>query len=410
MTDSQHQTPSTPTSLARLARLAFAGGDLGVPWQQALARVGADAGDAAAVMDLSTIALLGGRREEGLGLQAHALERARHYRLPAASPGPRTLRLLAFVAPGDFMANTPLEFLLEDADVTLDKLYLTPGAPPQEVPEHDLAIVAVGESDVNRPLLDALAPLVRGWPRPVLNRPEQIAGLAREHAWRALQPIEGVEMPVTVRAARDALARVADGAAPLATALPGGVFPVIARPIASHAGDGLAKLDDAAALAAYLAGRTEDEFYLARFVDYRSPDGRFRKYRVALIDGCPFLCHMAISSHWMVHYLNAGMTEDAEKRAEEARVMAGFERGFAARHAAALAAIAEQLGLEYVALDCGESADGRLLVFEADVAMIVHAMDPPDLFPYKGPQMKRLFEAFVGALRAHAGRPLSDAA
>ena len=38
--------------------------------------------------------------------------------------------------------------------------------------------------------------------------------------------------------------------------------------------------------------------------------------------------------------------------------------------------------------------DGRLLLFEADVALIVHAMDPPDLYPYKVPAMAKLFAAF----------------
>jgi hypothetical protein len=34
------------------------------------------------------------------------------------------------------------------------------------------------------------------------------------------------------------------------------------------------------------------------------------------------------------------------------------------------------------------------LVFEVGTAMIVHAMDPPDLFPYKRPQMEKVFQAF----------------
>jgi hypothetical protein len=98
------------------------------------------------------------------------------------------------------------------------------------------------------------------------------------------------------------------------------------------------------------------------------------------------------------------MTESAVKREEEARFMAGFDEGFAARHAAALAAIAERVGLDYVAIDCGETPDGRLLVFEVDVAMIVHAMDPPALFPYKAPQMRKVFAAFRAMLGTRAGR------
>src|ERR1700680_1865526 len=100
-------------------------------------------------------------------------------------------------------------------------------------------------------------------------------------------------------------------------------------------------------MGAYLRERAEGEFYIAPFVDYRGPDGLFRKYRIALIDGEPFACHMAISEHLMVHYLKAGMRESAEKRAEEARFMAGFDNDFRRRHATAFRAIAERVGLDY---------------------------------------------------------------
>jgi hypothetical protein len=43
--------------------------------------------------------------------------------------------------------------------------------------------------------------------------------------------------------------------------------------------------------------------------------------------------------------------------------------------------------------------DGRLLIFEVGNGMIVHAMDHPDLFPYKRPQMDKVFSAFQMMLR-----------
>jgi hypothetical protein len=115
---------------------------------------------------------------------------------------------------------------------------------------------------------------------------------------------------------------------------------------------------------------------------------------VALIDGAPYICHYAISQNWMIHYLNAGMTESAEKRAEEAAEMAAFDQGFAQRHQAALTAIHQRLGMEYLGIDCGEMPNGDLLIFEADNAMIVHSMDPEDMFPYKAPAMRKVFKAF----------------
>lgn len=147
----------------------------------------------------------------------------------------------------------------------------------------------------------------------------------------------------------------------------------------------------------------ERQFFVTRFEEYRGEDGLYRKLRVAFIDRQPFLCHMAVSSAWMVHYLNAGMTESADKRAMEARAMAGFEDGFARRHAAAFEALHERLGFDYYSIDCAETPDGRLLVFEADTAAIVHLMDPPELFPYKQPQMRTVFAAFEAMLRRRVG-------
>jgi hypothetical protein len=394
--------PVAPIGMAALAKMAFDCVDLG-PLQQALTQRSLhDAGDAAALIDLSTIKLLGGARDEALRLQAMALQQNRLYRRRPDSAKADAIRLLAFVAPGDFMANAPLEFLLDGSNVTLDLLYIVPGAPlPPVIPEHDLAIVAVGESDQNRAVLREIAALIRDWQRPVLNVPSRIADLSRDAACGLLHEANGTAIPATLRVARVMLERIATGAAAVESILDRDL-PIIARPIGSHAGDGLLKLDDAPAVAGYLAVRPEDEFYISPFIDYRSADGLFRKYRIALIDGRPYACHMAVSQHWMVHYLNAGMTESAAKRDEEARFMAAFDDDFAMRHAAAFRAIAERVGLAYFAIDCGELPDGRLLLFEADVAMIIHAMDPPDMFPYKRPQMRKVFAAFAAMLRKYA--------
>lgn len=393
--------PPVPMGMRALATLAFAGGDLAPISSQLIGKMIAEPENSAVLMDLAMIETLYGNRGDALDLQTRALERQRIYRRPPAITGSRGLRLLALMAPGDFMANTPVEFLLEDSDVRLDMLYVLPDMPlPDTVPDHDLAFVAVGKSDANQTLLQQLGPIVRSWPRPVLNAPERIARLSREGAWELLASAPGVAMPKTLRIDRTSLARIGDGTARIESALGDYAFPIIARPVGSQAGQGLTKLDDAHAIAAYLQGQPEEEFYIAGFVDYRGADGLFRKYRIALIDGRPFACHMGVSQHWMIHYLNAGMRESAEKRAEEARFMAEFDDGFARRHETALTALAERVGLAYFGIDCGETPDGKLLIFEVDVAMIVHSMDPPELFPYKQPQMRKVFDAFRAMLEA----------
>lgn len=391
--------PATITGLATLANMAFAGANLGPLWRELTGRLSADARDAAALMDLSIIKQLTGDRANGLAFQAEALRLTRIYHQPASRPAQPALKLLAFVVAGDFMANTPLDFLLQGSGVTLDLLYVSPGQPvPGPVPEHDVAIVAIGQSDENQAALDQVAALLENWPRPVLNAPAPIARLAREQAWRQFGGLEGVVMGATVRLPRGSLEEIAMGRLAVGAALAGGEFPLIVRPAGSHAGQGLERLAGPAELRDYLLARSEEEFYLSRFVDYRSADGLYRKYRIALIDGRPYACHMAISDHWMIHYLNAGMHESEAKRAEEARFMVRFDEDFARRHRVAFAGLAARAGLEYFAIDCAETPEGKLLVFEADVAMIVHAMDPADLFPYKPVQMRKVFAAFTAML------------
>jgi hypothetical protein len=349
--------------------------------------------------DTSLALQLAFHRDDGLALQQKLLGLCSMFRLAGTQRHP--LRVLAVLAPGDLMINTPIEFLVRSLDVRLDLLYAIPNQPlPASVPEHDVAFFAVSESDSAS--LARLALISGAWPRPVLNDPSRIGGLARDVLSRRLAGIRGLHHPPTWRLSRVEIGALLGGRSAPDLLYPGAGWPLLLRPVGTHGGAGLIRVDNEAALAGAIAGNSAEEFYLCPFVDYRSPDGQFRKHRIALIDGAPQLCHTAISSHWMVHYLNAGMAS-AAKRAEEAASMVDFPTGFGRRHADAFAALAEATGLDYVVIDCAETRDGRLLVFEADVASIVHLLEPADLFPYKHEQMRCVFACFERMLRCAAG-------
>jgi hypothetical protein len=398
-----NDTMSEPLiGLAKIMRLIFSGVDLAPLGTQLVARAEAGSGkvDANAFMDLFTILLLRGDRELALSMQAQALALQQLYTAPTNATQP-AIRVLALLSAGDLMANTPIELLLENSGVELNLLYVGTHLPfPASVPDHDVLFVAVGESEENIPLLQELDSALKSWPRPVLNWPGRIALLSRDSACALLKSAPGVVIPDTARLSRMNLEKIgrkelavtsvlADGAV-----IDEGKSAMIVRPVDSHAGKGLDKLDTPTDIGNYLQALTQDEFYISRFVDYRSEDGQFRKYRIVLIKGRPFICHMGISSHWMIHYLNAGMTESAEKRAEEERFMANFDEEFSLHHQVAFRAIYERMGLDYLGIDCGETSDGKLLIFEVDSNMVVHALDPVDVFPYKRPQMQKVFAAF----------------
>ena len=389
--------------LATLLRLNLAGTDLQPVLERLIQQATDDPNDSCSLMDAAVIFQFHGNLELALNLQKEALSQRRLYCLPAKKPV--KLRLLALMVPGEIMANVPIECLLEDCDVELNIHYAT-GAEvdPAEIPEHDVLFVAICETEASRPILQAWLPLLAMWPRPVLNNPLNIERVARDTAAGLLSALPGVVMPPTLRLSRRALSQMTVSGVATNQLQPGLAFPLIVRPVDSHAGNDLYKVNSPAEMIEKLGTMPCDEFFVSPFVDYRSSDGQFRKYRIILIQGQPFACHMGISSHWMIHYLNAGMADSAEKRAEEAAFMADFETGFATRHAVALAAINDGIGLDYLGIDCAETSDGRLLVFEVDHAMVVHAMDPVDVYPYKQPAMQKIFSAFRAMLFKAAGK------
>lgn len=362
----------------------------------------------AALLDTATLAMLMRQNELGLQLQRDVLARCRLFRVQGGPLSTRPIRVLAIAAPGDLQMNLPIEFITAHLDVRLDLLFVTEdGVLPPVIPDHDVAFCVA--SDLDQAALHRCAALLRNWPRPILNDPNRLAcghieDLTRAGLAACFADAPGVYAPPVVSLSRTALAARLQGTDPHPALCDGGAWPLLVRQHGAHAGASLELVADAPALRAYLAAMPGERFDLTRFVDYRDADGLYRKRRVALIQGEAFLCHMGVSDHWMIHYLNAGMDRDAAKRTDEAAAMASFATDFAPRHATAFAALQDGLGLDYMVLDCAEAPDGRLLLFEVEMAAIVHLLDPAALFPYKPPQMRRVFQAF-GHMLERAARP-----
>ena len=387
---------------AQLTRQAFEGVDLHPLRDQLITKISEGAGHAGEGLDLSLIVQLLGDKQAGLAIQAEVLTFHRLFRSPCAVEKPR-LRVLALAAAIDMGGNTPIEFLLEESDIELLTLYVVDGVGlPEQLPDHDVAIVVASDSEECRQALALIEKAAPHWPRPLLNRPDLIGNLDRDKLYRLLMGIAGLDIPATIHATRAQLVDLSKGQIACEDIAGELHFPMIARPRGTHAGVGLGKLDDASALAAYLAERDEQDFFVARFVNYASPDGLYRKIRLTMVDGKPYACHMAIADRWDIWYLNAYMAFSEEKRAEEAVFMLDFDHAFAARHKNAIDEMSRRVGLDYFIVDCAENQSGELLIFEADNTAVVHNMDSPVVFPYKPPQMRKIFAAFTAMLSRHA--------
>ena len=117
-----------------------------------------------------------------------------------------------------------------------------------------------------------------------------------------------------------------------------------------------------------------------------------------MIRFCPY--HLAIGNDWKVHHVSTDMANQAWMQAEEEAFLQDPARVFNSWHYEALRAIQQRIGLEYFGIDCGLDRAGDLVVFEVNASMLVHERN--EEFPYKGPFVLRIKQAFDAMLRKFA--------
>jgi glutathione synthase/RimK-type ligase-like ATP-grasp enzyme len=284
-------------------------------------------------------------------------------------------RILMACAAG--LGNVPTDSLLPADRFTLIKCmvdYQPEG--DTDLPVCDVLFNAVGDADCQTATAAALTRFLESSYLPILNQPLRVLATRRDCLQATLESLDHVVVPHVDRI--EAVTPAAEIAATLGASMLSG--PLIMRCAASHGGDSVALVSDALTLERWLAEvrsqRPAGSIYATQFVDSRSSDQNFRKYRVIFIGGRPFPYHLAISANWMVHYFSAGMTEEAWKLDEERRFLQNPVASLGRAAWDALGAIGTRLALDYCGIDFTLD-DGRILVFEANATMIIHK-EPED--------------------------------
>ena len=319
---------------------------------------------------------------------------------PASGHAPIRRSVLMLAVPGDFQANLPLDRLFDDS-TALHTLWIADPAAvlddphahiPAALPVIDCVFIAIAEDARHRTALLAADALAACIDAPVINRGERIARLSRDGTPAVLAGLPDAVVP--------AHARVAHGAASPMD------FPLIIRPLGSHAGQGLQRMASSAELARYYEQNPRAaHFTVAPFVDYRSADGAWRKYRVIFVAGRPHPLHLAIHDDWAVWYYNAAMHGSCDRLAEERRFLDDLPAVLPEPAMRALHALAERVDLDYFGLDCSVLPDGRLLVFEIETGMIVHQRQPEDgSLRDPGAEVRRAVERMIAQRCAVAAR------
>jgi hypothetical protein len=225
----------------------------------------------------------------------------------------------------------------------------------------DLIMNLVTNPDSNETILRNIEKLVKGYAGKVINHPSQVLNSRRDLVSDRLSGLPWLEVPTcillratTSEAVNDAIRRS------------NLKFPVILRVAGSHLGK---------CVLVNHAGEIFLEkgvsYYITSFVDYRSADGLYRKFRFWFIGDKIFLRHQIISDHWNVHGDDRGrfMKSRPTLLAEERAIMNEYTAEIPDHIYGRLVEIRRLVNLDFFGLDCSFLKDGRMLFFEANASM-----------------------------------------
>ena len=233
-----------------------------------------------------------------------------------------------------------------------------------DVPPADVILNCVYDPDTSARALSAIDAMQRRMGLPVVNAPDRVLQTTRDGVFRLLADQAGVVMPRVVRIQPRYRADVP------AMARTGGLeTPFLVREAGTHGGKKLTLVEQANRLDELdKFAFTGADFYVTEFIDFRSPDDVYRKYRVIVIDGVPHARHLVVAGTWNIHHADRGdlMGNPAWEREEEQ-----FLREFRPEDHPVFSAMALTLGLDYFGVDFAVGANGDVIVFEANACFRV---------------------------------------
>ena len=279
-------------------------------------------------------------------------------------------RLLVLVSP--LCSNMQFRTFIRDDDFHVTRFFAESYEDAMDVPDCAAVLVAIANADLSLRALQKARKIVARIAKPCINRPEALAVTGRLETYRRLHGLEGCIVPHVTLMPRNADYSWHE-------------LPLLLRVPGYHGGRKFKIMTSFDMLPEILARLPGDELLAIPYIDTRSADGRFRKYRVMSINGRLYPIHLAIAYEWNVHYYSSAMHEHAEFRAEEARFLENMHAVLGSTVIANLEKLFRILDLDYAGIDFSLNTDHEIVVFEANAGMVVVEPDADEKWNYRRP-------------------------
>lgn len=266
-----------------------------------------------------------------------------------------------------------------NTDRDLEKIYI-------DLRHFDVIFNAICEPDICKHALTSAIDMFKDHVnKPIINHPQYVIRLSRNMVYETIKDINGLVAPKVLRIKPVSLKHIREIADREA------MYPFIFREVGVHTYHEAILVRnhrDIEALERY--SFRGEEYYLVKFIDYRSQDNLYRKYRVFVIDGKLYPRTMIVSDNWNIHGRDREriMDKDERYRAEEIKWLDGFDE----RHYECLKEVYDKLKLDFFIIDFGILQDGQLVFFEASPCFHYTA--------YSGTNPKHSYQApFIAAIK-----------
>lgn len=276
--------------------------------------------------------------------------------------------------------NIPWRFLIDSAVFQTTIVAVEYIDSQSDLPAHHLIFNAIGDADLCRNGLEIANRLIERTTAPVINRPVAVLQTGRLRNAERLANLPGMMLP---RMALIAKQEFRSGAALEMLAKKGITFPMLLRPPGFHGGNYFVWVDSPDGVNSAIDDLPGENLLAIEFLDSRSADSLYRKYRVMVIDGSFYPMHLAISKQWKVHYFSSDMALNPDYRNEEQSFLNDFSAFLGPAVISALEQINQAVGLEYFGIDFGIGSNGDVLLYEANSTMVINPPSHEELWDYK---------------------------